>query len=112
MLSKPWGLWLSVGVLLSSPRCFRQYQPPAATSATMTRARSRLSTTSATKLPEAFSAEGGNAVRLDPLPGELPPASAQHPGQLWADLSQPELPPPHLPLDSPGWNGSPPWRCT
>lgn len=87
MLSKPCGLLLSVGVRLATPRCFRQYQLPAATSPTTTRARSRLSTTSATKLPEGFSAEGGNAVRLYPLPRELCPASAQHPEQLWIDLS-------------------------
>lgn len=82
MLSKPWGLLLSAGVLLASPRGFSQYQPPAATSATMMRARSRPSTTSATKLPEGFSAGRGNAVRLDPRPREPPPASAQPPGQL------------------------------
>lgn len=62
MLSKPWELLFSVGVLLASLRCFSQYQPPAATSATTTRARSTLSATSATKLPEGFSAGGGNAV--------------------------------------------------
>lgn len=33
-------------------------------------------------------------LRLDPLPPEPPAASARHPGQPWAHLPQPELPPP------------------